>query len=151
MSLQARLEEDLKNAMRSKDTLRLSVIRYLRSAIGYEEIDKQAKLDDEGIIRVIQRQVQQRRDSIAAFEKGNRQDLIDKEKAELAILMEYLPQQLSRDEITAIVRQAIQEMDARGPQDTGKVMGKVMPQVRGRAEGREVSAVVQELLRNLQG
>ena len=133
--------------MRDKDALRRSVLRYLRSEIHNEEIASQKELDDEGILRVLSRQAQQRRDSIEAYESANRQDLVDKENGELAIILEYLPQQLSRDEISELVNQAIEEVGATGPADMGKVMGKIMPQVRGRAEGREVNAIVSEQLR----
>ena len=107
MPIQARLQEDLKQAMRSKDALRRSVLRYLRSEIHNEEIAKQTELDDEGIISVLTRQAQQRRDSIEAYEAANRQELVEKEKGELAIIFEYLPQQMSREEITDVVRQEL--------------------------------------------
>jgi len=149
MSLQETLEEDLRNAMRKGDVLRRSVIRLLRSEIHNEEIAKRTRLEDDGIIGVLSRQAQQRRESIEAFEQGNRQDLVEKEKAELGIILEYLPQQMSREEISALVRQAIQEAGATGPSDMGKVMGRVMPQVRGRAEGREINAIALELLKGL--
>ena len=148
MQIQEKLQEDLRQAMRDKDALRRSVLRYLRSEIHNEEIASQKEeLDDEGILRVLSRQAQQRRDSIEAYESGNRQDLVDKEKGELAIILQYLPQQLSRDEIGKLVNKAIEEVGATGPADMGKVMGKIMPQVRGRAEGREVNAIVSEQLR----
>ncbi len=147
MPIQAKMQEDLRQAMRDKDALRRSVLRYLRSEIHNEEIASQKELDDEGILRVLSRQAQQRRDSIEAYESANRQDLVDKENGELAIILEYLPQQLSRDEISELVNQAIEEVGATGPADMGKVMGKIMPQVRGRAEGREVNAIVSEQLR----
>ena len=151
MSLWARLDEDLKDAIRKRDTVRRSAIRYLRSAIQSEEIDKQVTLDDEGVIRVLSRQAQQRRDSIEAFESGDRRDLVEKEQAELDIILEYLPEPMSREEITVLVQRAIEEVGASGPQDMGKVMGIVMPQVTGRAEGREVSAVVSEMLKSAAG
>ena len=151
MSLRTRLEEDLKDAMRSRDAQRRSVIRYLRSEIRNEEIAGQTSLDDGGITRVLARQAQQRRDSIEAFAQGNRPDLVEKEKAELAIILEYLPEQLSREEITRLVRQAMEEVGATGLGDMGTVMGRVMPQMRGRAEGREVNAIVSELLNSLAG
>ena len=135
--------------MRKGDVLRRSVIRLLRSEIHNEEIAKRTRLEDDGIIGVLSRQAQQRRESIEAFEQGNRQDLVEKEKAELGIILEYLPQQMSREEISALVRQAIQEAGATGPSDMGKVMGRVMPQVRGRAEGREINAIALELLKGL--
>ena len=135
--------------MRAGDALRRSVIRYLRSEIHNEEIASQSELDDDATIGVLSRQAQQRRDSIEAYANGGRQDLVDKEKAELAVILEYLPEQLSREEITALVRQSIEEAGATGPQDMGKVMGRLMPLVRGKAEGREVSAIVAELLKGL--
>ena len=135
--------------MRKGDVLRRSVIRLLRSEIHNEEIAKLARLEDDGIIGVLSRQAQQRRESIEAFEQGNRQDLVEKEKAELGIILEYLPQQMSREEISVLVRQAIQETGATGQSDMGKVMGRVMPQVKGRAEGREINAIASDLLKGL--
>ena len=149
MPIQARLQEGLKQAMRDKDAARRSVLRYLRSEIHNEEIAKQTELDDEGIISVLTRQVQQRRDSIEAYEAANRQDLVDKEKGELAIIFEYMPQQMSREEIIDVVHQAIQDSGAAGPGDMGKVMGRIMPQVRGRADGKEVNSIVSEELKRL--
>ena len=151
MPIQARLQEDLKQAMRDKDVVRRSVLRYLRSEIHNEEIAKQTELDDEGIIRVLTRQAQQRRDSIEVYEAANRQDLVDKEKGELAIIFEYMPQQMSREEIIDVARQAIEEAGAAGPGDMGKVMGRIMPQVRGKTDGKEVSSIVSEELKRLAG
>ena len=151
MPLQDRLIEDLKDAMRKGDALRRSVIRFARAEIQNEEIALQAGLDDDGVIKVLSRLAQQRRDSIEAFEKGGRDDLVEKEKAELAVVLGYLPEQLSRDEIVAAVKSSIEEIGATGPGDMGKVMGHVVPRVRGRAEGREVSAVAAELLKHLGG
>ena len=184
MSLQVRLQEDLKDAMRKGDSLRRTVIRSLLSGIHnaelakrggladkeiarrtepdseedyvlsdseQEEIGKQAKLDDEGMIAVLTKQAQQHRDSIEAFAKGGRDDLVEKEKAELALIMGYLPQQMSNDEIRAVVQSAIEAVGAQGPGDMGKVMGRVMPQVRGKADGREVNAIASEMLKGLEG
>lgn len=151
MPVQAQLQEDLKQAMRAKDALRRSVLRYLRSEIHNAEIAQQKELDEEGVLAVLSRQAQQRRDSIEAYEAANRQDLIEREKGELAIILEYLPQQLTRAEIDELVEQAIADSGASGPSDMGKVMGRLMPQVRGRAEGREVSAAASEALRRLSG
>ena len=149
MSLRSRLEEDQTQAMRNRDRSRLVVIRSLRSEIHNEEIARQATLDEEGITGVLSRQAQQRRDSIEAFTNGNRQDLVEKEEAELAIIIEYLPEQMSREEITELVQRVIEEVGATGSGDIGKVMGVVMPQVRGKAEGREVSAIASEMLKSL--
>ena len=149
MSLRSRLEEDQTQAMRNRDKSRLVVIRSLRSEIHNEEIARQATLDEEGITGVLSRQAQQRRDSIEAFTSGNRQDLVEKEEAELAIITEYLPEQMSREEITELVQRVIEEVGATGAGDIGKVMGVVMPQVRGKAEGRKVSAIAAEMLKSL--
>ena len=149
MTMKSRLEDDLRQAMRDRDTLRRNVIRYMRSEIRNQEIRVQDDLDDQGVVQVLSRQAQQRRDSIEAFSEANRNDLVEKEQAELAIIMEYLPQQMSREEITELVRQIVTEVGAEGPGDMGKVMSRIMPQVRGRAEGREVNAIVMETLRSL--
>jgi uncharacterized protein YqeY len=151
MSIQARMQEDIKQAMRARDVLRRSVLRYLRSEIHNAEIAQQKELEDEGVLAVLSRQAQQRRDSIEAYEGANRQDLVEREKGELAIILEYLPQQLTRAEIDSLVEQAIAETGASGPSDMGKVMGRLMPQVRGRAEGRDVSAAASAALRRLAG
>ena len=151
MSIQARMQEDVKQAMRARDVLRRSVLRYLRSEIHNAEIAQQKELDDEGVLAVLSRQAQQRRDSIEAYEGANRQDLVEREKGELSIILEYLPQQLTRAEIDSLVEQAIADTGASGPADMGKVMGKLMPQVRGRAEGRDVSAAASAALGRLTG
>ncbi|HAL48943.1 MAG: GatB/YqeY domain-containing protein [SAR202 cluster bacterium] len=150
MTMKERLESDLKTAMRNKDVLRRGVIRYLRSEIHNQEIAKQTDLDDEAVLGVMSRQAQQRRDSIEAFKDADRTDLVEKEQSELEIILEYLPQQLSTEEITALVQQAVQDAGAIGPGDMGKVMGQLMPKVRGKAEGRQVSAIVNETLRGLE-
>ena len=133
--------------MRSGDSLRRSVLRYLRSEIHNEEIARQGELDDEAVTGVLNRQAQRCRDSIEAFQQGNRQDLVDKEEAELAVILEYLPEQMSRDAITEIARKAIADLAASGPQDMGRVMGALMPHLKGKAQGKEVSSVVTELLK----
>jgi len=149
MSLHERLDTDLKAAMRAKDELRKLVLRSLLSAMNYAEIAKQKKLDDGGIIEVIGKEIKQRRESIEAYGKGNRQDLVDKETAEMVILQEYMPAQMSRDEIMAIIQNVIAEVGAKGPGDKGKVMQKLMPQVKGKADGNEVNNLVTELLGKL--
>ena len=150
MPLKESLTNDLKDAMRQRDAVRRDTIRLLLSAIGYEEKAKRTDaLADDAVLQVLSRQAQQRRDSIEAYQKGNRPDLVAKEEAELAIVVQYLPQPLSEDEIAAIVQSAIADVNATGPQDMGKVMGKVMPQVRARADGKQVSALVNQTLRSL--
>ena len=141
-----RLEKDLKQAMRDRDSLRRSVIRMLRSALHNERIAKQSELTEDQITNVLSRQAQQRRDSIAAFEIGNRPDLVQKEKSELAFIVEYLPEPMLRDEIIQLVKGIILEEQAQSLRDMGKVMARVMPVVRGRADGKEVSSIVTGLL-----
>ncbi len=145
-NLKQKLSDDLKQAMRSGDALKRSTIRMLMAAINNAEIARQAKLEDSDILGVIAREVRQRRESIEAFKQGNRQDLVDKEEAEMAILQGYLPQQLTRDEIAEAVRKVIAEVEATGPGDKGKVMPRLMAQLKGRADGREINEVVSELL-----
>ena len=148
-TLKTKLEDDLKRAMRERNAQRRDVIRYIRSEIRNQEIRLQRDLEDDDAIQVLSRQAQQRRDSIDAFQSANRQDLVEKERAELEIITEYLPQQMGEDEIRALVAQTVAETGATGPRDMGKVMSAIMPQVRGRAEGRQVSALVSEKLREL--
>jgi len=149
MGLKDRLDEDLKKAMRERDVLRRSVLRLIRSEVHNEEIALQKPLDDDGIIGVLSRQVRQRRESIYEFRKGQREDLVQREEDELAVLQEYLPPQLTAEELMALVQGAIREMGAQGPGDKGKVMGKLMPQVKGKAEGSAVNEVVSKLLEAL--
>jgi len=150
MSLKERLEEDQKAALRSGEQLRLSVLRLLRSAIHYAEVERGGPLEDDDVLTVISRQVKQRRESIEEFRKGQRPDLVEKEEAERAILQGYLPAQASREELESIAQQVISEVGARGRQDMGKVMPQVMARLRGRADGRLVSQVVQDLLSRTQ-
>ncbi|MBI4232822.1 MAG: GatB/YqeY domain-containing protein [Chloroflexi bacterium] len=146
MGLQEQLHKDLQAAMRQGDVVRRETIRLLLSAINYESISKGKPLEEPEMLAVLQRQTRQRRESIEEFRKGNRADLVDKESAELKVLLAYLPKQLSREEVAALAQQAVEEVGARGPADKGRVMGKLMPQVRGQAEGALVNTVVTELL-----
>ena len=146
MSLQERIVEDLKDAMRQKDELRRTTLRMIRSAIQYEEIAKRETLDDTGVINILSRMVRQHQESITEFGRGNRPDMVEREEAELAIVRNYLPEQLSGDDIAELARKVIADVGAAGPGDMGKVMGRLMPQVRGKADGGEVSRVVNELL-----
>ena len=146
MSLKEKLQSDLHQAMRAKDRVRLSVIRMLRSSIGYEEIDKKRQLDDPAVLDIITRQVRQRHESIQIYKDANRQELVDKETQELQILQGYLPAQLTDDELTELAQEVIQQVGASGPQDKGRVMGRLMPQVRGKAQGGDVNRIVTALL-----
>ena len=147
--IRERLEEDLKSAMRARDELRRSVLRMVRSEIQNDEKAAQKALDDEGILGVVSKQVRRHRESIYEFRKGGREDLVQKEEAELDVLLAYLPAQLTPEEITALAQEIMQDVGARGPADRGKVMGKLMPQVRGKAEGTVVNQVVSQLLEQL--
>jgi uncharacterized protein len=146
VTLKETLLEQQTTAMRQKDALRLSVIRMVRSAIGYAEIEQGHELDDAGVLAVIARDVKRHRDTIVEIAKGNRPDLLQKEEAELAILLSYLPQQMSIEEIETHARSAISQVGAKGPADMGKVMGVLMPQLRGKADNRAISQAVQSLL-----
>ena len=146
MTLEQKIRKDLEQALRQGDKVRCLVFRLVLASIKNAEIAQQKTLDDPGILGVIAKEVKQRRESIDAFEKGNRQDLASQEKAELAILLEYLPEQMNREEIVDAARKVISELGATGPKDKGKVMSQLMPQLKGRAEGQEVNAVVSELL-----
>jgi uncharacterized protein YqeY len=148
MSLIQKIRIDLEQALRKNDKLRCSVLRLALSSIRNAEIAQQKTLDDDGILIVIDKEAKMRRESIEAFEKGNRPDLVAKETAELAILLEYLPKQLTRQEIVEAARKVISELGAASPKDKGKVMSQLMPQLRGKAQGQEVSEVVTELLSN---
>jgi uncharacterized protein YqeY len=149
--LQEKLAADLKAAMKSGDKARLEVIRLLRAGIKYAEIAQQKSLDDSDVLDVIAKDAKRHRESITEFKKGNRQDLVDKEEAELAIINEYLPRQMAREDIIKAARQVIEEMGARNPGDKGKVMQKLMPQLKGKAEGHEINEVVSELLSGTTG
>lgn len=149
MSLKEKLAEDLKDAMRSRDESRKTAIRMLLTAIKNAEVSAIRRFDDAEVLGVIAKQVKQRRESIEEFKKAGRQDLVDKEMAEMRVLEAYLPAQMSRDEIVAEAQKVIAELGARGPQDKGKVMGAIMPRLSGRAEGRLVNDVVTELLAGL--
>ena len=148
MSLKDKLTADMKDAMKAREAgkLRLSVIRLVRGAIRQQEIDGQKELSDEDVLGVISKEVKQRRDSIEDFKKGGRDDLVAEAEAEIAVLMEYLPQQLSEDEVRSLVKEAIVASGATSPKDMGKVMKELMPKVKGRADGKLVNGIVKELL-----
>ena len=149
MELKDRLEADLQKAMKERDDIARSVLRVVRSEMHNAEITSQKPMDDDGIIGVISKQVRQHRESIEAFRKGNREDLVRREEQELEILLDYLPPQLTLEEVTTLAQQTIQDVGAKGPTDRGKVMGKLMPLVLGKAEGSVVNDVVSQLLEKL--
>lgn len=146
MGLKERLDQDLKTAMRDKDALKLSVVRMLKSAVKYKEIELLKPLDDAGVQAVIGSEVKRRRDAVEQYRAGNRPDLAEKEEAEIRILQGWLPQQLSADELRAKVEEAVKKVGAQGPKDMGAVMKALLPEVQGRAEGKAVSDMVKERL-----
>ncbi|SAK55021.1 GatB/Yqey family protein [Caballeronia calidae] len=146
MSLKDQINDDMKTAMRAKETERLGTIRLLLAAIKQREVDDRVTLDDAGITAVIDKMIKQRKDSISQFEAAGRTDLADKEKAELAVLSAYMPEQLSADAIAAEVQAAIAATGAAGPQDMGKVMGVLKPKLAGKADMTAVSAQVKAAL-----
>ncbi len=146
VGLRQKLLDDLKQAMRGGDKVRRSVIRLVIAAIINAEIARQTDLDNTDILGIIAKEVRQRRESIEAFKLGNRPDLVAQEEVELAILSEYLPRQMTREEIIVAARQVIEEIGAQGPGDKRKVMPQLIAQLKGSADGREINAVVTELL-----
>lgn len=151
-SLKERIDQELKEAMRSKKELETSVLRMLKSAVKYKEVEPGAKaLDDAGVMAVIGTLIKQRRDSVEQFKQGNRPELAQKEEQEIAILQAYLPQQMSQEELSREVAGAIAAAGAKGPKDMGAVMKAVMPKVQGRAEGKAISEEVKAQLAKLSG
>lgn len=146
MSLKDRLHEDWKLAMKNKDKFRSGVLSMARAAILQSEKSDGISLDDEQVIAVLSKEVKQRKESIVEFEKGNRPDLVEQTKNEIDILFDYLPQQLSEDEIQEIVREAVIAVGANSMKDMGRVMAAVQPKVKGRADGKIVSRIVKEQL-----
>ena len=146
MSLKDRITEDMKNALRAKETARLGAIRLLLAAMKQREVDERIELTDADIVAIIDKMLKKRRDSIAKYEKGGRQDLADAEKFEMAVLQAYLPAALSQDEIAAAVAEAIAAVGAAGPQDMGKVMAVLKPKLAGKADLSAVSQLVKAKL-----
>ena len=146
MSLKDQITEDMKTAMRAKDSERLGTIRLLQAAMKQKEVDERITLDDAGVVAIVDKLIKQRKDSIAAFEGAGRQDLADKEKAEMAVLQVYLPARLSAEEVAAEVRAIVAEIGAKGPGDMGKVMGAVKAKLAGKADMGEVSSAVKATL-----
>ena len=151
MSIKDTITEDMKTAMRAKDSERLLTIRSLQAAIKQKEVDERITLDDVQVIAIVDKLVKQRKDSITAFESGGRQDLADKEKSEMLVLQTYLPQRMSAEEVTAAVKTIVTELGVElgrsvGPGDMGKVMGAVKAQLAGKADMGQVSAAVKAAL-----
>jgi len=146
MSLKIRITEDMKVAMKARETARLGAIRLLLAAIKQREVDERIQLDDANVIAVIEKMLKQRKDSITQYEAAKRQDLADAEKFEVEVLMAYMPQAMGADEITAIVVKAVADSGAKASADMGKVMALIKPQIAGRADMGEVSKLVKAKL-----
>ena len=146
MSLKERITEDMKAAMRAKDSARLGAIRMLTAAMKQKEVDERIELDDPAVVAIVDKLIKQRKDSVAAFEKAQRQDLADKEAAEIVVLQAYLPARLSADEIQAEVASIVAELGAKGPGDMGKVMAAAKGRLAGKADMGQVSAAVKSAL-----
>ena len=146
MTLKDQVTEDMKTAMRAKDAERLGTIRLLLAACKQKEVDERIVLDDVAVVAIVDKLIKQRKDSIEAFEKAARQDLADKEAAEITVLQAYLPQRMSADEVLAEVKAIVVELGAKGPGDMGKVMGAVKTRLAGKAEMGTVSAAVKAAL-----
>ena len=146
MDLQERIDEQMRDAARAKDKHRLSTIRMIRAAIHNREIEKGAKLDEGEIVQTLSSMIKKARESIEQFEKGKRQDLVEKEKAEIDILLSFMPRQMDTEEIRAFVDQVIQELSAKGMKDFGRVRKAAIARLQGRADGKTVNEVVRERL-----
>ncbi len=146
MSLKDNLLEDMKTAMKVKDKIKKDTIQMVRAAILQVEKDNKVTLDDDGIVDVIAKEVKKRRDSLVEFKKGDRQDLIDNLQCEIEVLLQYLPQQLTEQELEQIVREAIDKVGATSKKDMGKIMQAVMPKIKGRADGKMVNQIVNKIL-----
>jgi len=146
MALKDSIREALKEALKKQQRTEVATLRLLLSEMKYAEIAQQKPADDSRVLDVIAREAKRRRESIEAFRRGNRADLVAREEAELAVLMSYLPQQMGREEIISAARQVVDAVGATGPGDRGKVMSQLMPQLKGKADGKEVSEIVSELL-----
>ena len=146
MSLKEKLQEDLKSSMKNKDTIKKSVVTLIRAAIKQHEVDNRVELADDAIIDIISKQLKQRKDSLAEFEKANRDDLVEETKSEIQVLEGYLPQQLSEEELEKIVIETIAEVGATSMKDMGKIMAIIKPKTAGRADGRKINELVKKNL-----
>jgi uncharacterized protein YqeY len=146
MPLRDQLTEDMKSAMKARESERLAALRLFLSAVKQREVDERVTLDDAGVVSVVEKMIKQRKDSIAQYEKAQRQDLADKEKYEISVLEGYLPKQMSAQEIEAAVAEALAQSGAKSPADMGKVMGVLKPKLAGRADMGKVSAMVKSKL-----
>ncbi len=142
MSLKEKLQEDLKSSMRNKDTVRKSVVTLIRASIKQYEVDNRVELGDDEIIDIISKQLKQRNDALEEFAKANREDLVKETESEIEVLKEYLPQQLSEEELNEIVKSTISEVGATSMKDMGKIMAAIKPKTKGRADGKLINKLV---------
>ena len=149
MTLSDRLEDDIRQSMRDRDQARVDALRFLKAAVQAAEKTAGKELDDAGMVEVTSKQVNDRRESIRMFKQGNRTDLVTKESAELAVLEEFLPPQLTVDELNQLIQRIVAEVGATSIKDKGRVMGRLMPQVRGKADGAQVNELVTEMLESI--
>lgn len=150
MNLKEKIPSDLKDALRNKRTLELNVLRMLQSAIRNQEIDNKGELDDEQVIQVISSEIKKRKDSVEEYRKVGREDAADTEEKEIEILMKYMPEQLSEEQIEKAVQSAVQQTGAKGIKDLGQVMKTVMPELKGKADGKLINRIVREKLEELE-
>ena len=146
MSLKQKLQEDLKSSMKNKDTVRKSVVTLIRASIKQSEVDNRVELEDEDIIDIISKQLKQRKDVLVQFKNAKREDLVSEAEAEIEVLKEYLPQQLSEEELNEIVKSTISELGATSMKDMGKIMSAIKPKVKGRADGKLINELVKNNL-----
>ena len=146
MSLKEKLQEDLKSSMKNKDTVRKSVVTLVRSSIKQFEVDNRVELDEEGIVDIIAKQLKQRRDALVEFQKAGREDLINETESEIQVLKEYLPRQLSEEELNEIVKSTISEVGATSMKDMGKIMSVIRPKTKGRADGKLINELIKKNL-----
>lgn len=146
MSLKEQMLEDMKTAMKDRNTIRKNTVQMVRAAVLQVEKDNKITLDDDGILEVIAKELKKRRDVLPEYEKSGRQDLIDGLKAEIDVLLQYLPKQLTEEELEVIVRQAVKDTGAASAKDMGKVMQAVMPQVKGKADGKMINGIVKKII-----
>lgn len=146
MSLKQKLQEDLKSSMKNKDTVRKSVVTLIRASIKQSEVDNRVELEDEDIIDIIAKQLKQRKDVLVQFKDAKREDLVSEAEAEIEVLKEYLPQQLSEEELSEIVKSTISELGATSMKDMGKIMSAMKPKVKGRADGKLINELVKNNL-----
>ena len=148
-SIKSKIDQDIKEALKAGNNLKLGVLRMLKSEIKYKEIDKGSELSDDEVISVLSSSVKKRKESIEQFGKGGRDDLVSREKAEVEVVMKYMPEQLTEERLSRIIHLAIQETNATGPSDLGKVMKSIMPQVKGKADGKLINHLVASHLQSL--